>query len=116
MHGLIVTQIELCIALLYGLPNTDLHGLQTILNAAVRIIVNKPRYSTDRITPRGTELHFLVVKARIEYKICLLAHISLLSGEPRYTRNRLQPVPISSLRSSTSIKLISWAIFVKANY
>ena len=106
VHSLILTQIDFCNALLYGLPNTDLHGLQMILNAAVRIIMNMPRYSTDRITPRAIELHFLPVKARIEYKICLLAHKSLLSGEPRYLKNLLQPVPISSLRSSASNRLI----------
>ena len=41
------------------------------------------------------------MKARIEYKICLLAHKSLLTGEPRYIKNLLQPVPNSSLCSST---------------
>ena len=32
-------------ALFYGLPNTKLYGLQMILNAAVRFIVNMPKYS-----------------------------------------------------------------------
>ena len=65
VHGFILTQIDFCNALLYGQPNTDLHGLQMILSGAVRIIVNMPRYSTNRITPRAIELHFLPVKARI---------------------------------------------------
>ena len=82
--------------MLYGLPNTDLHGLQIILNAAVRIVVNRHRYSTDRIAPRAIELYLLPAKARIEYKICLLAHESEL----------LQPVPISSVRSSAFNRLI----------
>ena len=53
VHGLILTQIEFCNALLYGLPNTSFHGLQMILNATVRIIVIMPRYTTDRITQRA---------------------------------------------------------------
>ena len=80
VHGLILTQIDFCKALLYGLPNTDFHGFQMILNAAVRIIVHMPRYSTDTITQRAIELHFLPVKVRIDFKICLLAHKSLLLG------------------------------------
>ena len=44
------------------------------------------------------------VKARIEFKICLLGHKSLLSGEARYNNNLLQPILISSLRSSKSIR------------
>ena len=73
VHGLILTQIHFCNALLLGLPNTNLHGLQIILNTAVRIIVNMPRYSTDKITPSTIELYFSPMKARIKFKICLLA-------------------------------------------
>ena len=68
--------------------------------------MNMPRYSTDRITPRAIELHFWLVKASIKYKICLLALKTLLSGEPRCIKNLLQPIPISSLRSSASNRLI----------
>ena len=77
-----------------------------ILNSAVRIIVLMPRYSTERYTPRAIELNFLHVKARFEFKICLSAHKSSLSGKSRYIKNLLQPVPISSLRSSRSNRLI----------
>ena len=106
MHCLILTQKDLCNASLYGLPNADLPGLQLILNAAVRIIVNIPKYSTNRITPREIEFNFLPVKTRIQYKICLLAHNSLLSCKSRYIKNLLQPVPISNLRSSTTNRLV----------
>ena len=71
VHGLILTQVDFCNASLYELPNTDLRGLQMILKAAVRIVVNIPRYSTDKITPRAFELHLLPVKARTDFKICL---------------------------------------------
>ena len=64
VHWFILTQIDLCSSLLNGLPNTDLHGLQMILKAAMRIPVNMPSYSTDTITPRAVEFYFLLVKAR----------------------------------------------------
>ena len=103
---LILTQIDFCDALLYGVPNTNFHCLQMILNAAVKIIVILPRLTTDRVTPRAIELHFLPMVARIEFKIFLLAHKSLLSGESRYIKNLLQPALISSLLSLTSNRLI----------
>ena len=65
VHGFFFTEIDYCNGLLYGLLNTDFHGLEMILNAAVRIIVNMARYSTERITPRANELDFLHLKARI---------------------------------------------------
>ena len=52
VHGLILTQIDFCNALLYGLRIIDLHGLQMFLSAAGRIIVNMLKYSTARINPR----------------------------------------------------------------
>ena len=64
VYGLFLTQIDFCNALLDGLPNTDLHSLQMILNVAVRIIVNMPKSSIDRITPRAFEIHLFAVKAR----------------------------------------------------
>ena len=60
VHGLFLTQIIFCNTLLYGLTNTDLHGLQMILNADLRIIMNMHRHSTDRITPRALDLHFFL--------------------------------------------------------
>ena len=65
VHGLSLTQIHYCNVLLYVLSNTDLHGLSITLNAAVRIIVNMLRYSTDIIISKAIEFYFLPVKARI---------------------------------------------------
>ena len=59
VNGLILTQIDLCNALLNGLPNTHSQGLLMILISAVRIIVNMPRYSTDRNPLKAIELYFL---------------------------------------------------------
>ena len=92
VNALILTQIDFYNALRYGPPNTDLNVLQMKLNAAVITFVNMARYSTDRITPRTIEMHFMPVKARIEFKICLLAHKSSLSSERRYIKNLLHKI------------------------
>ncbi len=36
------------------------------------------------------DLHWLPVKARIEYKIAAMSHQTLLSGKPQYLRNTLK--------------------------
>ena len=41
-HCLVLTQVDFCNSLLYGLPNIDSHSLQMIKNAAVIIAVNVP--------------------------------------------------------------------------
>ena len=62
-----------------------------ILNSAARLVVNLPRFSHDRITPICIQLHFLPVKARIEFKICLLIFKALKYGQPSYVSNLLKP-------------------------
>ena len=106
VHCLVLSHLDFCNSILYELPDYQLHSLQMILNAAVRIIVNMPRFSTERVTPKAIELHFLPIKARIEYKICLLVHKTLLSGQPKYLFSLLKPVTNSNLRSCTLNRLV----------
>ena len=96
VHSLVFSHIDFCNSLYYGLPNTELHQLQIILNDAARLIVNWPRFSHNRITPVCIQLHFLPVKARIEYKICLLTYKALKYGQPYYLSELLKPFEPSS--------------------
>ena len=103
VHSLVFSHIDFCNSLYYGLPNTELHPLQMILNSAARLVVNLPRFSQVRITPICIQLHFLPVKARIEFKICLLVYKALKYGQPSYLLKLLPPYVTAStvqLRSS----------------
>ena len=81
--------MDFCSALLYGLPNIDLHGLLKIMNSAVKSNVYMPRCSTVRNSAKANEVHFSSAKVRIEVKISLLAYKPLLSGEPEYIKKLL---------------------------
>ena len=96
VHGLGLSQLDFCISLLYKLPNYYLHPLQMIINSAARLVVNLPRFSRERITPICMELHFLPLKARMEYKICLLAYKAIKFQQPRYLSMLLKPYENSS--------------------
>ena len=56
---------------------------------AARLIKKIPL--RERITPALTELHWLPMKARIIYKICLLTYKALKFGEPKYLNEYLVP-------------------------
>ena len=87
VHCLNLKQLVFCNAMLYGLLNKDLHCFQMILIAGVKTLwIYLGMYITNRITPTAVNLHFLLVKAGIEYKVWMLAHKSLLLGEPQYLR------------------------------
>jgi hypothetical protein len=87
IHNLVLSKIDYCNSLYYGLPNYDLHRLQLIVNKAARLALFVPRW--QHITPALIELHFLPVKARIIFKICLLTFKALHFGEPYYLRSLL---------------------------
>ena len=60
-----------------------------VLHAAACTVLDlKPR---NRVTPALRELHWLPVSERIQYKLCLLAHKSLLGHTPEYISD-LTPV------------------------
>ena len=102
VHGLILSNIDFCNSILHGLPDCDLRMFQLIINSAARTVAGMPRFSRERITPICIDLHILPVKARIKYKICLLAHKALTSGEPKYLADLLhRRETVSSLRSSS---------------
>ena len=106
VHSLVLSHIDFCNSLYYGLSNTDLNPLQLILNSAARLIVNMPRFSRDRITPKCIDLHFLPIKARIEFKICLLTFKAIKHGKPSYLADLLKPyVPESNVQLRSSGRL-----------
>ena len=70
VHSLIVSKVDYCNSLFIGLPNIILKRVQSVLNRAARLIFNlPPRVPT---TSSLIELHWLPLKARIEFKICLI--------------------------------------------
>ena len=102
MHQMILSNVDFCNSIFYGLPNCDLRILQVLINSAARIVVGLPRFSHERITPVLIDLHILPIKARIKYKICLLVHKALSFGQPRYLTDLLHVREVTrDLRAST---------------
>ena len=87
VHNYIMTRLDYCNSLYYELPAYQLKKLQPVFNRAARLIVGiSPR---ERITPVLIDLHWLPIKARIVFKICVLTYIALNTGKPAYLRNKL---------------------------
>ena len=107
VYGLVLSRIDFCNSLYVSLPNNLLRSLQMIINSSARLITGLPRFSRERITPVCMELHFLPIKARIHYKICLLTFKALHYGQPSYLLEHLQrQVPARTLRSTHSNRLV----------
>src|SRR6218665_1732187 len=83
VHAFICTRIDNCNSLLIGLPKTWLAHLQSVLNAAARMIACLPPYShiSDYMI---NELHWFPILARVRYKVLLLVAKCQQGLAPKY--------------------------------
>src|SRR6218665_3060484 len=82
-------------SLLVGAPKRLLDCLQSVLNAAARLLCNGRKY--DHITPLLCDvLHWIPLPLRVEFKICLLVYKSLHGAAPGYLREYCKEMHSSS--------------------
>lgn len=82
IHAFITSRVDYCNSLFINLPKKDLTRLQSILNRAARLIYKLPSFTST--SPYLYELHWLPIKARIEFKVCLLVFKALRFNQPSY--------------------------------
>ena len=94
MHAFVSSRLDYCNGLY-----TTLSRLQLVQNTAARILTNTNRRA--HITPVLASLHWLPIKARIDFKILLITYKALHGLAPLYIVELLPPKPNArSLRSS----------------
>ena len=88
VHNHVISKLDYCNSLYYDLPNYTLKKLQYVMNRAARLVKGLPL--RERITPALIDLHWLPIKARIVFKICVLTYQALKFGKPEYIRHLLE--------------------------
>jgi len=99
---IIGSRLDYCNSLYYGMSNTNFQRLQSVQNAAARIVCQAPRcqhHSADLLK----DLHWLPVRGRVDYKIAVLCYKAVKLQQLSYLTGLLSSYRQSRvLRSSTS--------------
>ena len=103
IHAFVSSRLDYCNSLLYGLPELQIDKIQRVQNAAARLIFKKPKFC--HITPVLSQLHWLPIKYRIEFKILLMTFKAIHGMAPNYICKllRRRKSTTSSLRSSKKV-------------
>ena len=105
IHAFVVSKLDYCNSLLYGLPSYLIRKLQHVQNSAARLVNQCPRFC--HITPVLRDLHWLPVSFHIEFKIMLITYKVLHDRAPIYIQELLQVyTPSRNLRSSNRNLLV----------
>ena len=82
IQALVISSLDYCNALYYGIDSALLNQLQIIQNSACRTIFGLKK--RESVSDHLKRLHWLKVKERIQFKILLLVYKSLNGQAPDY--------------------------------
>ena len=87
LRALAICKVDYCSSILAGVTGSWLGRLQSVLNAAARLVFSARR--SDHVTPLLRELHWLKVPERVWFRLCVLAYRCLHGTAPAYLAESL---------------------------
>ena len=82
VNSMVVSCLDYCNGLFYGISCKLIHQLQLIQNAAAKAVTRK--YKHDHLENDLKDLHWLHIKKRIIFKIALIAFKAVIGQAPVY--------------------------------
>jgi len=97
VHAVVASRVDYCNSILYQVAAVHLRSLQSVLNATTLLVVEMRKCNS--ITPTLLDdLHWLLVRQRVDFKICLLVYKCLHQLSPVYLTSLLTPVTAIATR------------------
>ena len=109
VQAFISCRLDYCNSLLYGISDGLLQRLQSVQNAAARLVTGAHR---DHITPVLRQLHWLPVRQRVAFKIAGLVHQSLTGAAPAYLADNCHLLSDAGRRPLRSHSNDIWKLLV----
>ena len=109
VQALVISSLDYCNALYYGINSNQLKQLQMIQNRACKTIIGLKR--RDHVAEHMEHLHWLRIQQRIEFKILLIVFKSLNGLAPSYISELLKYNDISGSRTPSLKPYISKTMY-----
>ena len=108
VHALVISRLDYCNSLYYGLPNYLIHDLQMVMNDCARLIKNVRRSQEISVTSLLMDLHWLPVIERSKFKILTLVYKAVNGQAPVYISELIskKPEPVRHIRNYDNLKLV----------
>ncbi|XP_068569107.1 uncharacterized protein [Cebidichthys violaceus] len=104
IQALIISRLDYCNSLLAGAPASAIRPLELVQKAAARLVFNRPKFS--HTTFLLCSLHWLPVRARIQFKTLVLEYRAVKGTAPSYLQATVKThTPARPLLSAASGRL-----------
>ena len=91
---IIVSKLDNCNSLLYGIPDYEISRLQKLQNSCARLIYSRKKF--DHVSDLFVDLHWLPIKERIIFKILLFVFKVFLNMAPVYIKECLTIINVEN--------------------
>ena len=102
--ALVHSRLDYCNVVFAGLPSCDIHRVQSVLNTAGCLVAAASRCA--HVSRLLRDHHWVPVKHRIEYKLCMTVHRCLHGEAPRCLAGLIMPSAAATGRTG-----LRWATF-----
>ena len=82
VHTLVMVRLDYCNTLLCGARKDVIRQLEQLQRQAARVVCKKYKNDLTSVTELMWGLHWLPIRARIQYKILLLVYKAFTNGSP----------------------------------
>ena len=80
--SLVISHLDYCNVILYGIADSELSKMQRIQNMCAKLVLNRRKYDSSR--EALYDLHWLPVKARINFKLLSFMYNCFVGDAPVY--------------------------------
>ena len=107
IQAFITCRLDYCNSLFCGITDNLFRCLQSVQNAAARLITGTRR--SDHITPVLRELHWLPVRQRVDFKLAVLVYKALHDLTAPYLMDDCQLITSNAGRRSCGRRILTFA-------